>query len=61
MTDPDSIERSATGMLRNFGPEAAAMAQDLSRKFTRQDDPAAAQLWAAIARSIGRLATAPRA
>jgi len=53
---PAFAEQSARGMLRNFGPDAVARAEALAERYSQQNYPAAAELWAAIARDIRRLA-----
>lgn len=49
---PDSIARSADGMIRNFGRHAAMEADAMVEKFTRAEDGYAAQTWRRIAQAI---------
>jgi hypothetical protein len=43
------------GLLRNFGDEAAAKAEALSRKYAAKSHADAAELWSAIASTIRKL------
>ena len=49
---PDDIRRSATGMIRNFGPEAFQLAQEMTIKYERQKDAYGVHTWQKIAQAI---------
>jgi hypothetical protein len=55
LTDPAFVEQSAMGLLRNFGDEAAAKAEALSRKYEARNHADAKELWASIAKAIRKL------
>ena len=52
--DQIDIERSATGMIRNYGAGAALHAEQVARRLQSRDNQGS-EVWLTIARTIRRL------
>ena len=52
MSDPEFVNRTALGMIRNFPDSAAREAEVLSQRYGRKNDHEASALWLAVARAV---------